>query len=378
LNAGTYRNRAGTSALLLVALALGLPGCAKTSADVLDDGLVIRNRKNLVLRNLKISTRSGSCISIHGSTNITIRESQIGPCGKEGGQKHGIKVEDSNGISIYDSYIHPEYRAPQCCDTGNSIQLERASNVIIQGNVIAYGETNIEAVRTVANLQVIGNFLLNPQGIWPRGENVQAWNSSDVLVENNYTLASRDPQYLMPENVEDSLNFGFGNRFVARGNYIVGGQSVSGCAIITDEGASDSLFENNIALDTGQCGIGVGNGERNVMRGNRVLIRNPVPKGGNTAMFVWNQDPRPCGPTQVLNNIATTLRADGTHSGYWDGGGCAPVTLQGNIWNEAALKLLEPAAQKLPAPPIPPSPKACAPRSPYTNQKNFALCADAQ
>lgn len=353
---------------------IGLTGCLRTTAQPPDDGLVIAGKHDVEFRGLKIANRRGSCVTILDSTNVTIRASQLGPCGKEGGEKHGIKVERSTGIRIYDNYIHPEYRAPQCCDTGNGISLEASRQIEIQGNVIAFAETNIEGIRNIRDLTIAGNFLLNPQGIWPRGEQVQVWHSRDVLVENNYALASRDPKYTMPENLEDSLNFGFGNNYIARGNYIQGGQSVSGCAILTDENASDSVFENNVALDTGQCGIGVGSGQRNTLRGNRVLIRNPVPKGGNTAMFVWNQDPGPCGPTLVTGNIATTLRADRTQSGWWNGGGCEPVTLSGNVWNERARQLLEPAAIKLPPPAIPPGPFACTARSPFTNQTGKPLC----
>lgn len=355
--------------VFLLALCTFLSACAQVDGAG-EEGLVIRGKKDLLLKNLRISTKTGSCITIFDSTNITIQESQIGPCGKEGGQKHGIKIEKSSGIQIYDSYIHPEHRAKECCDNGDAIFMENASKITIQGNVIAYGESNVEAVRNVQELKVVGNFLLNPQGVFPRGQHVQAWHSRDVLVENNYALSSRAAQYVMPENQEDALNFGFGNRFIARGNYLRGGQSVSGCAIMADEAASDSVFENNVAVDTGQCGIGIANGERNAIKGNKVLIRNPVPKAGNTAIYVWNQDPGPCGPTQILQNIATTLRTDGTHSGYWNGGGCEPVTLAGNVWNEAALRQLEPADRRLPPPLIPPQPFACAIRTPYTNQKS--------
>lgn len=358
---------------ITLALSFLMAGCVTTNGQ--GTGLVISGQSNREYRGLKISTKSGSCVTIVNSTNITIRESQIGPCGTSSGLKHGISVQGSTGIRIYDSYIHPEHRATKCCDTGNGIFLTSTSDVTIQGNVIAFGESNVQAVKDVSGLKVIGNFLLNPQGPFPRGLQVQAWYSRDVLVEGNYTLSSNDPRYGFPQYQEDALNFGNGSGFVVRNNYVQGGTAVSGCGILADDGADDVLFENNAVLDTSGCGIGIASGVRQVVRGNKVLSRTPQPKAGNTALYVWKQYPqKPCGPTEIVNNIATTLRADGTQSGYWNGGGCDPVTLDGNVWDRRAQLLLEPVATKLPPPAIPPRPFACAARSPFTNQTGVAAC----
>lgn len=372
---------------LVVALSLTLCACAATqsaatqsaasqsSAAQSSVGLVIRGQKDRVFSNLKIATASGSCVVIENSTNITIRNSQIGPCGQSDGQKHGIAVLASSGVRIYDSYIHPEHRAQHCCDTGNGVFVKGSSDVLVQGNVIAYGESNVQAIEA-RGLRVIGNYLLNPQGPFPRGLQVQAWLSHDILVEGNYTFASTDREkFTMPEHQEDALNFGNGAGFIARGNYLRGGESsVSGCGIMADEGADDALFQDNTLLDVGTCGIGIASGQRQAVRGNRVLLRKPMEKAGNTAVYVWNQYKKPCGPVEFKNNVATMLRADGTQSGYWDGRGCGTVVTAGNTWDEAARRKLTPPEKKLPPPPIPPRPFACAAVSPYTNQTKVATC----
>jgi len=342
-----------------------------TTPSTVNGPLVIENQHHQVYRNLRITSSTGDCVQVTNSSDITIEGSQIGPCGG-----NGVNISGSRKIQIFDSYIHPETLSPGCCDHNDGVLIQKASAIIIQGNVIAYGESNIEASYGVADLVVNGNFLLNPRGPFPRGQNAQAWTSSNIVVRNNYTLSSRNTQiYLYPDHQEDSINFGIGTGFIAQSNYITGGQSPSGCGLIADDGANSVQFTGNSLVDTGQCGIGLASGTGQVVDHNRILNRNPVPGAGNTALYVWSQYKGvACGPVTISNNIATEVRADGSQSGYWNGGGCEPVTQSGNTWNEAALALLTPVEAKLPPPLIPPLPRHCVIRSPYSTQTMWPAC----
>jgi hypothetical protein len=223
--------------------------------------LVIANQHHKVYSHLTVATSSDDCVDVSNSTDITIEASQIGPCGGE-----GVSVNGGRDIRILDRYIHPETLSPGCCDYNDGVLVSGATRVTIEGNVIAYGETNVEAPQGgVSALTVSGNFLLNPRGPFPRGQNVQAWYASHVTVENNFALSSKDAKYLYPDDQEDSINVGQGSDFVAEGNYVTGGSSPSGCGIIADDGASDVRFESNRLLDTGQCGIGIASGTRQLV-----------------------------------------------------------------------------------------------------------------
>ena len=177
-----------------------------------------------------------------------------------------------------------------------------------------------------------------------------------------------------PEVEEDSINFGFGANFVAINNYVTGGHSPSGCGLIADEGANGVLFLGNRLLDTGQCGIGIASATNQFAYHNDILNRTPVNGGGNTALYVWNQYSKACGPVAVTHNIATEMRKDGTQSGFWNGGGCEPVTLTDNTWDEAALKRLTPVITKLAPPRIPPEPRNGVAKSPYSTQTGWPGC----
>ncbi len=377
MNAYTMPLARGLSSVLLATLPTGctshvMPGTPLAHADAgADRPMVIRHQHHRVYKNLHVSSRAGNCLRVVDSSDITIEASQIGPCGG-----NGIAVSGSGAVRIYDSYIHPETLSTGCCDHNDGILLEATRDVTIQGNVIAYGESNVEAPKDVSALTIIGNFLLNPRGPYPRGQNVQAWNSPGVVVRGNYTLSSRDTRrFLYPDDQEDSINFGKGSGFVAEENYVTGGHSRSGCGLIADDGANKVRLTGNRVVDSGQCGIGIASGTDQFVRRNRIVNRTPVRGGGNTALYVWNQyKDVPCGPVTVSDNIATEVRKNGTQSGFWNGGGCDPVANHANIWNEAAEKLLTPVRKKLPPPLIPPQPKNCVIQSPYSTQTEWPAC----
>lgn len=344
------------------------------SAQVQSGPITLNGQSGKTLENLHITSSTGNCLTINNSTGITIHNLEIGPCGG-----NGIAVSGGSGITIADSYIHPEHTSTVCCDSGDGIYVLNATDVQIQGNVIAYGENNVLLLNTnTATLS--GNFLVNPRNYGgARGSNAQVWNSKSVVVEGNYALASLDgSKYSFPANQSDSINMGGGsNGGIVRNNYIAGGFWANGCGLISDSGADNMQFRNNILVDTGACGIGIADGVNQIVDGNKIINSTPVAGGGNTAIYVWKvyaNDP-PCGPVAITNNIASELKPDmSTESGYWNGGGCGPVTVSGNTFDSAARAQLYPPSSKLPPPMIPPRPSSCVVGSPFSNQTGFPGC----
>jgi hypothetical protein len=375
------------SALLALCLLALLSAC---SAPTTLSPVVIRNQSGVVIENLRITSTTGDCIQVIDSTDITIRNSEIGPC-TGGGAANAISISGGSGIAIYDNYIHQADTRAGCCDTHDGIFAAGGSaslrNLTIQGNIIAYGETNIE-IQDAVGVSVIGNFLLNPIDSNPalatalqhRGQNFQCWRGKlstgcvDVAVQNNYALSSLDTTlYAYPENQEDSLNFGYADGAFIQNNFVTGGHSPSGCGIIADDAADNIIVQHNRLLYTGQCGIGVAGGVNGVVDGNKVYNPAPVASGGNTAIYTWRQYSSSCGPTMVSNNVADAIQPSGYHSGFWDGGGCS-TSLDENTFGAAADTLLTPASALFEPPLIPPQPKECVVASPYSTQKGSPAC----
>jgi len=360
------------------ATSVTLAGTGTSSALTPSGPIVINGQNGKVIQGLKITSTTGDCVQITNSTNITIQNSEIGPCAG-----NGINISGSNGVQIYDSYIHPETQSPSCCDNNDGILGQNGSqNLTIQGNVIAYSESNIEILDS-SNVTVTGNFLLNPRNDASnasRGQNFQCWTGSlgtgctSMTLQNNYALSSTDTTlYLYPEQQEDSINFGYTNGAVVQNNYVTGGHSSSGCGLIADSTANSIHFLSNLVLNTGQCGIGIADGTNQLVDSNKVYNTTPVAGGGNTAIYTWKQYSNPCGPTTISNNIADEIKPDGSHSGFWDGGGCS-TTLSGNIFSQQADTLLTPTSTVFAPPLIPPKPKNCVVISPYSTQTSAAPC----
>ena len=336
--------------------------------------IVINGQNGTVIEGLKI-TSSGTCVTIINSTNITVQNSEIGPCGG-----NGIAISGGSGINIFDNYIHPETLAAGCCDHNDGIFARGGTHdLLIQGNVIAYGESNIE-IQGGQTVTAIGNFLLNPRDertpAGPRGNNFQCWNQcSNVVVQNNYALSSLDiTRYLYSEATEDSINFGVTTDFVAQNNFISGGHSQAGCGIMADTFSNNGQILNNQLLNTGQCGIGLTDGTH-VANGNKVHNANPVKGSGNTAMYVAHYGKsNVCGPMTIAENIADELRADGTHSGWWNAKNCGTIDISTDTFNARAHAALTPESAVFVPPLIPPQPRNCVVTSPYSTQTSSPPC----
>jgi hypothetical protein len=327
--------------------------------------LILKGATDASFTLLHITSDAGPCVRIENGANVTISASDIGPCAG-----NAVEVAGGDSITIEDSYLHPDH-ASQDMDTADGVFATGTSNLTLGGNVIAFGEANIE-VNTSQHVHAIGNFLLNPQNgaAGSRGQNFQSWGTTtDVLVQGNYALSSTNAQYMYPEHQEDSINFGQTDQIVAKDNYVTGGHSDSGCGIIADDAANDVQFLSNVLVDTGQCGISIADGTNQLVDGNEIINSTPTPNGGNTGLVVWKQYGDPCGPVTISNNVSSELKPDlQTESGYWNGGGCGTVTLTNDTFDSAARALLTPVATKLPPPLIPPVPVVCAASAPWTNQ----------
>ncbi len=333
--------------------------------------LEIHDVEDVEIRELRLESPAEDCVHVDTTTGVRIRASDIGPC-----QGNAIVLLRSDATLITDNYIHPEHPVTRCCDNGDGVYGRELEGLRVAGNVIAYGETNVEVQRAV-NVEIVGNYMLNPLGPFPRGQQVQVYDGCrQVRIEGNFMEAVNDPELRFGQRQEDAINVGQSSDVAVTGNFVFGGESASGCGIIADQRAHEMAILDNTLWQTGQCGIGIASGRNHRIVGNR--IRNsfvPHPGAGNTAIYVWRQYAGECGPVRVSGNIAYAAKPTGEPSSFWKGGSqCDPVTLAQNVFGEAARQALSEDLLQSLRPAIPPQPQACVAPSPYSDRPSPRPC----
>lgn len=414
--------------------------CSNASPTTLTSTLVLTSANNgQTFTNYSISTTSGPCVTITGATNVTIQQSNIGPCGTNNSSDDstGIEVIGGSGENIFDNYIHVENLSSDGGDNHEGVLINGANDVTVQGNVLAFNETNVEINGGTSTGDVInGNFMLNPMGPFPRGQQFQSGNgTSSLTVENNRTLSCEQsacathssgtgvscllcsnstlsgdafPYYAVQE---DAINIYGTATSTITDNWVEGGDSPSGQGILIDDGSGGTInITGNVLKDYGHGCVGPYGGGTITISNNKCESLTYIDQYQN-GMYFYNPYSS-TGAITISDNVVSTLF--GNSSGTFDSG-CNPATTScyfnsfgggtsgsltltigsGNNYDNlypapigggsgSAYEALNPIASTDPPPLIPPEPENCVANSPYsqlstpawTKVQAPAACAD--
>ena len=375
--------------------------------------------------NYRISTTSGPCVLLTGVSNVTIENSNIGPCGQNNStsDSNGIEIHGGSGINIYDSYIHIDNLGGE--GYGNFSTTRSHENIIgvgsggtggptsitIQGNVIGNGSANISPMDNSNGWVINGNYIFSAQGHDGAAEQIQPLNSWNITVENNYlfscqlpgettnTVTATNPQcpsgsaYLYTDVTQDNINFyntsptGHAGGTIS-GNYIAGGGWNDGSCITADQYADGITVTNNKCIEAAP-GLAHYSGNNWTATGNIVWSNNATAAGSNIVASYDNNGygVSDFGPCAWQNNIMNTHGGSADNNYYWAGSSptCSSMAgyeFSGNTVGSAAdtalgLNSSMTAAQVMAhvAPPlIPPVPKNCTVKSPFSTQTSNASC----
>ncbi len=376
---------------------------------VINGPLNISGQSGTTYENYLITNPNGPCVTVTNSTNITIHNSEVGPCGAQ-----AIVTSGGSNVKILDSYLHAETPGivnrsgnQTTFDTGDNIYCANTASLLIQGNVIGWGEANV-FLQGCASAVFKGNFCFNPitsTNLGDRGQCIQVLDGSrNVTVDQNYVLASTDTaMWKYATYSSDMINFGSTGSapvdgFTVTGNYITGGTFVYGCGIIADGGTSSStgstpsVITGNNLVNVMTCGISIEGGYNYTISNNKVFNQNALNFSSNNAFELfscyngpgsacYNGEILPCGNITLTGNLGYAINNAGAVSGLYTGGNfpCNPVTIgAGNQFdsapNQAAYNAMNPPAKTMPPPAIPPVPYSCAVVSPYTTNTSSPPC----
>ena len=264
-----------------------------------------------------------------------------------------IELVDCDGVTIRNCWIHDSARS--------GVRVLNSRRVRVEGCRIEQVASGVWVVRS-RQVEVVGNFVRNVQGPFPRGQLAQfdKVTGADSAIRGNYGINERGRS-----TPEDMISL-----FMSRGtekspiliedNYLTGDpvegsedKSGSGSGIMLgDAGGAHLLCRRNVVISAGQVGIGVAGGRFIRVEGN--LIFGARSNVSNVGLYVWNQSKEPSDHVTVARNRVHWLNRNGGENSWWRGGETPALELSDNRFADVSL------AAELPGPPsdapLPPRP----------------------
>jgi hypothetical protein len=315
-------------------------------------------QSNQTYNALKITNPNGPCMTGSNVSNVTISNSEIGPCGGD-----AIKVVGGSGIKVLHNYIHNttnwNSNGEASSDSGG-VRTDNTTDVLVQSNYImhvAYGIYSTGGSKIVFDR----NFVTGLHGDSSRaiidhigGQMAQyfrvAGNGSRVTCNVSDVVPGRDWN---EDHVNMCESYGSANDPIKIMYNKVRGTGTSrsnGGLLAGDCGGKYIEIVNNNVITPGGYGVAIGGGMYNKLESNKVYMNRPeYSRGYYVINFGGGSSGTACSNNSVINNrinfigdssrgvsgvIAgpTTFTQPG-YSGYW----CANTTYTGNNENDTSL-----------------------------------------
>ncbi len=268
---------------------------------------------------------------------------------------NSIELIGCHDVTIRNCWIHDSARV--------AVLLGGCRQVVVKGCRIENVVSGVYAIDSQA-IQVLGNFVRNVTGPFPRGQAAQfdAVSGANNVIRDNYVINERGKSF-----PEDCINLFKStgtaeSPILVENNYLTGDpvagsqdKSANGSGIMLgDFGGAHIVCRQNTILSAGQMGIGVAGGHYIRVEDNFVLgLKSNVTSVG---LYVWNQSKQPSDHVTVARNRVNWVNKEGEENSWWNGGGVQEFTERDNHFADATLSaaLPKPPSQA----PLPPKPWA--------------------
>ena len=262
---------------------------------------------NVGIWNIKITHYKNNGIFFTGGSNITVAGVSVIDVGSGHHEGDGaLEFGDTSNLVIANNYFNLTFSGILINRSRGPIRIERNIGFNFGRNFIQFDDVK------GANILIQDNTSDREIGgpIRPGAEDVEDHIS---MYKSNGTSES-------PITIHN-------NRLRGRS------QSNSGTAIlIGDVTGSNQIATNNIAINPGQVGIGLASGKNIIARNNRMYSDRY--SESNRAYYSDKikkiNNPTPCGPHEITNNLANWIDQNGLKMSVWVSGLCSPVLEQGN------------------------------------------------
>lgn len=246
--------------------------------------VTIQGKSGVVIENLSISNPNGACVRIVGASNVTIRNSEIGPCGD-----WAVFIDKSSGVTVQGNTIRTN-------SSKGGVYGHSSTGIAVLGNSITHSGRNPVQFDKVTGA---GNRIES---------NTIANNASEDMI-SVYKSGGTSGSWLKITKNKVRNNTGKSN---------------SGSGIMLgDAGGSFILVQSNTLSDPGQAGIGVAGGSNIRVLNNRV--ESAAHPWSNVGIYVWDQYDSNCHAIEVRGNSVDWLNKNGQRNSAWNGGGCGEI-----------------------------------------------------
>jgi parallel beta-helix repeat protein len=330
--------------------------------------IVIDNKSNVVISNVKISNPAGPCISVIGnSKNITIKDSELGPCNTNYQSPRpdlsnvgaGVFVKSGDNITMSNLTIHDTedsgvtifYGSNYTVSNnrisktlGHAVKAQGLSNITIQNNTIDSVGSGIY-VSGSSNVKVLKNNLSHMKGA-PRANFVQfnKVNGSGNRVMCNIGVQDKYGTAGSLDSIEDTISLYMSNGtatdpILVVGNKVKnGGPSRTGSGIMLgDSGGSNIIARDNVVVNSGNLGIAASGGTNIQIINNKIFsLALPIT---NNALAAWNYNVGEtiCDKITVTGNQVNWVNKWGPDSKVWTNNTCTNSRFDGNKFNDSTM-----------------------------------------
>lgn len=268
-------------------------------------------KENEVISGIKVSSAEGHCVILKAK-GIVLKDSEIGPCGKQ-----GVSIQ-ANDVTLENNYIHD---APNDgVYNYNSTNLKLIKNRI---ETVSMGANFVQS----KNVVVEKNNFKNMTGLNSMGDFVQFNSVSGGKIRCNVGVNEEGKS-----KAEDNISIYASNGtatdpILVEYNKIKGGgpSGSSGGLMAGDGGGSYITVKGNILVNPGQYGLAVAGGNNITFESNRVYAEQKP--WNNVGSYVWAQGTgMTCSNIKMINNKIKYTNKDGGINYRWDAKNCTNAT----------------------------------------------------